>query len=1473
MDPDRFRKIEAIYHAALKVEAERLPNFLKDECGSDTELKTEVEAMLQLEKSPNSFLDNSPADLAAKMFSEQDNANDLLNKTIGRYNIRNILGEGGMGTVYLAYDSRLARSVALKVLPAEMVSNNDRVQRFMHEARAASALNHPHILTVYEIDEFTDVTGSTMHFISMEFVDGKTLEQLIYKDKIPREKLLKYLSQAASGLAKAHSAGIIHRDLKPENIMVSNDGFAKILDFGLAKLTDIARELSDLQQHRSRPGVILGTLGYMSPEQALGKTNIDERSDIFAFGCILYEVMAGRKAFQAETTIDALHQIIHSEPMPLKAIDPSVPDLLSNIIEKCLAKDPEDRYRDAGEIAALIRTVAVEITYDGTHPLPRSEQPTIFEHGVTTGSSASQTRSGQRRQVTVMLIDASAIADLFEDLDPERSSVIMNDMWEFLWEIVILGGGRIGERFGDTVLAVWGSEVIQESDPERSVRTALDLQAKTVEYFDKHLRIEISPESAEAQDADSARFLKISISTGTVLVGNSRATGEFITTGPAVNVAKRTISTTPIGDVIVSHDTYRHIRGLFRIEEIKRPDTISLGPQGSRSRQYLVKGVKPRVFRTETRGVEGVETPMIGRKPELTKLMTFLDAVKEDRELQIVTVVGPAGIGKSRLLYEFSDKVDLLPDRYFVFKARALETMQGQPFSLVKDIFLFRFDIGEKESEATAREKFVTALLNLTADETGPFGNGPDREMKAHFVGQLIGFDFSDSPHIARMVENEGQIQDRAILYASQFFISVSKKHPVIFYLDDLHWADDESLNFLDIISQNCGSSPIFICCFARNILFERRPHWGEGRENWGRIELPSLTKHETAELIAEILEKADNVPEPLQDLLITKTAGNPFYIEEMIKMFIDQGVIETSGEQWAIAAERLSEINIPQTLTGVLQSRLDRLSDIERRVLQRASVVGREFWDSTLADLDDGIDLPSILGNLRKKELLFRKETSVFDNSAEYVFKHALLRDVTYETILLEERRNWHLRTAELLIEKKGKRRDEYPALIAEHYEKGGEIERSANWYGRAAESARRSHALEISEKYFIKALENWETISSEDQVTFLTPEQVMKWHHALGRVLYLQARFHEAIAAFARVLDMANALNSKLGKAYAYWGLSFTQFELGETRLAYESSIETERLGSDPELASSKDADFLVAAGLYRQGRALISMGRFEDAISLAERAQQELPKRGGGTTAGRINSLHILAAANMYLGRFKEAQEFERQEVKISREVGDLRTASNGLNSLGFQSYMQGKGKEAIEYYEEALQIAFDIGNKSGVIMIQSNIYGAKVLLEEYSSSEDGLRALIDEVGDKGHFLVSEMYRFLAEALVGQGKYDDALAKAKRSLTLSEETENPEAISEAWRVLGIVASCLKEDILLNDQTFSASDCFQRSLDDFEKLGMEANYALTLRNFAQHERKNGDLKKAADLLDREAEISKRLGIDTGAKCVYFRT
>ncbi len=383
MDPERARKVEALLEAALEVEPARRATFLAENCAGDEAVRREVESLLLHDDRAGSFL-QAPA---LQMIPDAPRLKP--GQHVSHYEIQEKLGEGGMGVVYKARDSRLKRFVALKVLPPEKVADHERRQRFVREARAASALNHPNIVTVYDIDQADGVD-----FIAMEYVEGKTLDDLVGRKGLKLNDALKYAIQIADALAKAHAAGIIHRDLKPSNVMVTEEDRVKVLDFGLAKLTEAAAVSSEdstpTNQALTESGLIMGTVSYMSPEQAEGK-KVDARSDIFTFGSVLYEMLTGRRPFRRGTPALTLAAILHMEPPPLPA---GMPHELGTVISRCLRKDPERRYQHMDDVKIALEELKEDAdsrTLAPASPPPRRAWPVGTVVAVTVFLAAAAT--------------------------------------------------------------------------------------------------------------------------------------------------------------------------------------------------------------------------------------------------------------------------------------------------------------------------------------------------------------------------------------------------------------------------------------------------------------------------------------------------------------------------------------------------------------------------------------------------------------------------------------------------------------------------------------------------------------------------------------------------------------------------------------------------------------------------------------------------------------------------------------------------------------------------------------------------------------------------------------------------------------------------------------------------------------------------------------------------------------------------
>src|SRR6266545_8109965 len=346
MKPDRWYKIEQVFHGALQRKPEDRANFLNESCAGDTALYDDVKALLTSCENDDSFFEDSASALAAEMFA------DRVGDTIGPYEVLSQLGSGAMGIVYLAQDVRLGRKIALKLLPSQFTNDKDRLRRFQQEARAASGLNHPNILTVHEVEQ-----RDGLHYIATEFVDGVTLRQHMHARRMRLDEVLNIATQVASALQAAHAAGIAHRDIKPENIMIRSDGYIKVLDFGLAKLTE--NELSPATPE-TNPGVVMGTPRYMSPEQARG-LDVDLRTDIFSLGTVIYELVTGKLPFEGETTSDVIAALIKDEPESMRTSVPELPVEFEEVVSKALAKDRGQRYQTIAEFASALQELKDEI--------------------------------------------------------------------------------------------------------------------------------------------------------------------------------------------------------------------------------------------------------------------------------------------------------------------------------------------------------------------------------------------------------------------------------------------------------------------------------------------------------------------------------------------------------------------------------------------------------------------------------------------------------------------------------------------------------------------------------------------------------------------------------------------------------------------------------------------------------------------------------------------------------------------------------------------------------------------------------------------------------------------------------------------------------------------------------------------------------------------------------------------------------
>jgi class 3 adenylate cyclase/tetratricopeptide (TPR) repeat protein len=994
-----------------------------------------------------------------------------------------------------------------------------------------------------------------------------------------------------------------------------------------------------------------------------------------------------------------------------------------------------------------------------------------------------QAVSDQRKLVTILFADTVASTAMSQHLDPEDVLEIMDGALKAYTEVVNVMGGTVARLMGDGLLAFFGAPIGREDDAVRAVRCGLDIVRAAQTYA----------REVEARWNVASFNVRVGINTGLVALGEvgGAAGSEYTAMGDAINLASRLESSAPPGGVMISHDTYIHVRGIF---EMRTLEPIQFKGKDEPIQVYLVEREKPRTFRVTTRGVEGIETRMVGRESEMQQLQDAMHWAIEEGETQVVTIVGEPGVGKSRLLREFDDWIDELPLSVLHFTGRATLEMLSLPYSLIRNLFAFRFEIHDSDSVAIVRQKMERGVMGFM---------GVESAHKAHYIGHLIGFDFSNSPYLQG--DDPQLIAQLGLYYITEFFGAAAADTPAVMLLDDIHWADDKSLDVINHIVRSLRQLKLLVLCLARPTLFERRPPlWTDKHEFHTTIELRPLTKSDSRQLVEQIFCKVETVPEDLRDLIVNSADGNPFYVEELIKMLIDDGVIVKGTEQWWIEDERLTDLRIPPTLTGVLQARLDALPPSERTLLQRASVVGRIFWDQAIINMfaedDLAVENPRDgLSALRRRELIRGREQSAFYGAEEYIFKHAILRDVTYESVLRRLRRIYHAQVADWLVERAGDRINEYTGLIADHYERAGQAEKALTYLNRAGEQA-----LNIS-------------------------------------------AYRDAISRLERALVMVQEIKPpdksvqeaeiKLLLGQAYRGLS----AYPKAKELYEESlILFHEAKNNPGIVKALyDLGWLLGLILRRHDE---GQQYFQESLLIAREIED---KRG---ISWALNGLGAMAH---WQGKHAEAIRYYKESLGIAREIGDWPRISGALNNIGLIEGELGHYNQAHTYLEESLEISKKIGRRVGITSSYTNLGGLARAEGQHEEAqkyfEEALR-IQKEIGDRAGIAAS-LYGLGSLARL-KGDYQQAKAHYGESLTIFKEIYYPAGIGSSLEDLALVAR-------LQGNYIEARNYLQQELEVAREVGDLNETANALLNLGAVECVQKHFREAKEFLNESLKIN----------------
>lgn len=808
--------------------------------------------------------------------------------------------------------------------------------------------------------------------------------------------------------------------------------------------------------------------------------------------------------------------------------------------------------------------------------------------------------------------------------------------------------------------------------------------------------------------------------------------------------------------------------------------------------------------------IAGVSIPLVGREHELQLLVEQLYAVIDGGTSRLVTIVGAQGIGKSRLAHAFAQLVGRMPEPVALYQLHANRQHSGQPFSLLRLLVATLFRISEQDPPATVRarlERGVTRLL------------GEGHAEKAHFIGQLVGFELSDS-HTPRGAADPRQLRDRALHYAMQCLNALSARGPMVLLIDDVHNADESSIDAISQFAVEDRGQGLLLVCLAQPRLFERRPGWGAGA---ARIDLGPLDERSSRRLVAEILRKAGKLPTELRNLIVSRSEGNPFFVEELIKMLIADGVIVTGTETWTIKPTPLARLRMPGSLAELLRARLQALPPAERDVLLRAAVVGRRFWSDAVATIGEPPATPStaeLLDSLQRRELIAACEESHLPGQHEFTFRHELMHEVAYAQVPVALREAYHRGVAAWLRARSGDRAGNYAGWIAEHYARGGQPHEAGSWYARAGHHARETYAIDEALRHYRAALDLLPT-------SLETAGERIACYEGLAELQLAIAHLTDAADSYTRMAEAAAAARDPVAEARAWNGLAFVQDHALDPRA---SRVSAERAIA---LAEQVGAPGELAMGLFHLAWAEIRLEAPQQALALGQRALAVLASADEPATTARWHGLLGVIATS--LGDFEQAMCYQQQALDYHRAIGNLNEVATQLNNLAFTANLYGDYSLASTMLHEALGISREIGSRVLEIYILSNLGPASNGLGHYAAAEAEARRGIALSEVSRMVVFSEFYGTLAEACLGQGRVTEALEAAQQALDTARAIEGPREVAAAWRALGMAIAALSDPQ-------GAPPCFAESARIFAELGARGERARTLRAWARHELRAGD-------------------------------
>ncbi len=1270
----------------------------------------------------------------------------------GRYQVCDFRGRGGFGEVYLGHDPQLNRPVAIKVLRPRA---SGAAEKFLQEARQLAQLSHPGIVTVYD----AGVQDGRPYIVS-DYLSGVSLHEWLAHHRPTWQESARIVAAVADALAYAHARRTVHRDVKPDNIILKDGTTPVLVDFGLA--------ISDATSPEAEVGHVSGTPLYMAPEQAAGKGHrIDGRTDVYALGVILYRMLCGRLPFHAPTPRELLRQVMEDDPQPPRQLNPAIPAGLERVCLKAMAKRPADRYTTAGDLAADLRALLASPETSGPAPAPSTASQT---------PSGRRARPAERRQVTVLYCqcDLFDAPEFLDDLGPEEQHEALSEYLAAAGEAVARFGGSVVQATGRELLVCLGYPVSYEDAARRAVLTGLALRDAVAELAG---RLPALPGAGLA--------VRVGIHTGPAVAEHTAAGGgeSLALAGEARNVATRLVEAAGPNEVVISQATQRITRAFFVCDGLGERTVPGAPRPVELFRVLRASDVGSPLEAAEPAGL----TPLVGRDLELGILQDRWEKAGEGMG-QVVLLSGEPGLGKSRLVRELREAAGNTSQRS---EAPSSQSTSGAwlltPGAWGGMVAEWRCSPYYQNTGFYPAVTYFERLLGFAPDD--PPGRRLER-LEQHLESCAL----ADAQTVALFaallsVPLEGryeppdvgpQRQKELLLEALLDWVrACAGARPLLLIVEDLHWIDPSTLELLGLLVGQVQRERALLVLTARP---EFEAPW-RGKSDLTELALNRLTRRQVGEMMERKLGRG-GLPAGLVDRVVERADGVPLFVEELTQALLESGALPASGAPAGPAEEALLRA-IPATLQDLLAARLNRL-EIAPEVVQTGAALGREFGFDLIRAVA-GLAEPALLEELAKlvkAEILFQRARPP---RCTYTFKHALLQDAAYQTMLRKRRQQVHQTVAEALERQFPERAATEPELLAHHFTEAGLDEKAVAYWLKAGLRSQGHAANREAIGHFTRGLEVLKRLPPSPERDRLE----LGLQAPLGVVLTAVRGWgaQEVAPAVERARELAWKVGTDTDRFFVLWGLWGFRLLRLELDKCWEIAAEVMRLveGSPEGRALLAEAHWLPGCTAFYQGDFTTAVDHFWRGLALYEPERARACALRTGQNVGVLYHSHI-AVALWELGCPDQALARAEETVRLARELGHP-------FSLAMALYYRRRVYQCCRLEDRvaaSIEEEHEHCHRHGFGFWGAHAVLARGALLARRGEPDAARALIepalralDASGCKCS--LSHPYSVLAESFLRAGRVDDALAWLGRGFDLAENHNERCLESELWRLKG--------------------------------------------------------------------------------------